>query len=906
MTLERDAELAQLETVLDDARAGTGTTVVISGPLGVGRSALLLAAGEQARRRGYGVRWAAASPLESGFALGVVLQLFAQDDGERAVSESTVDSIFRSLAADEPLVLLVDDLHWSDGLSLRMLGRLARRLDRLPVVLVVTVREGDPGTEAPLVRDVLDSASVVLRPRALSRAATAELVASTFGERGDEEFTRLCHEITAGSPVALNGLLMDLAGDGIRPAAGHLGDLPARRPESLRARLVSCVRALSAPARAAVQAVAALGDDVDEETARLLAGLDPISWSDTVRQLTRLGLLVADPQPRFTHVYAADAVDHAVSAQEREVLHLRAAELRHNRGCPTEQIAEHLLAVTVPLDEWAISSLQEAGRLALGRGEPETAARYLRRAVFAVPDDGVRRARLLVDLAVAIRGIDPAVAARHIAQALPLLGSARERGAALMRLAPSLLDTAHQPVADLIRGVAAELGATAALTGVDRDLGLRLEARTRYLCCRDPNMLASSARRLAAFGSEPGTASGAERELLTVLLHSSMLSVRISAPDAARLARRILDREPASPAHIQTAIPLLVDVLVAVESLDEVSSWLDTASGLASSLDQGVELALINAGRALARAHQGATAEAVALANAAVHAPVPDWAVPESPFVRSMASVAIECGDRDLVRRVLARCEAHASVDGRVSAALGMLRAASLDGENDAEALSHVLEFGRVLDRLGWRNPVLMPWRVWAVRLHSGLGDLSEAQRLADEQRRLAATWGAPRAHGRALRMLGDVTEGARGVALLQDAVGVLESSARPQELARALWSLANRLRAAGLPGHERASARARRLVLSDTGHQASGVRPAPATATSGIPALTDRERRVAELVAEGRTNGEIAEMLEISRRAVEKRLTSCYRKLGIAGRAGLLDVIGSAEHRSAADPLVE
>jgi DNA-binding CsgD family transcriptional regulator len=220
-----------------------------------------------------------------------------------------------------------------------------------------------------------------------------------------------------------------------------------------------------------------------------------------------------------------------------------------------------------------------------------------------------------------------------------------------------------------------------------------------------------------------------------------------------------------------------------------------------------------------------------------------------------------------------------------------MMRAASADGQDDADALARVLEFGRLLDRLGWRNPVLMPWRVWAVRLHRELGDLSEARRLADEQRRLAAAWGAPRAHGRALRTLGEVTEDARGVALLQDAVDVLESYGCPQELSRALWSLANRLRAAGLPGYESASAQARRLAL--TGHRELAAQPA--RAASGVPALTGGELQVAELVAEGRTNGEIAEVLEISRRAVEKRLTSCYRKLGVAGRAGLLEVLAES-----------
>lgn len=901
MRLERDLELARLAAVFGEARRGAGATVVISGPLGAGRSALLLAAGDEARRFGFRTRWAAASALESDFELGVVLQLLGAGGGTD-LSESTVEWAVRGLCADQPLLLLVDDVHRSDEPSLRALGRLAYRLDHLPVVLAVTVRDGDPGTDLPLVRDVLDSASVVLRPRALSPAATGELVANVFGEPGDEEFVRLCHEITAGRPIALAGLAGELAADGVRPLASSIGDLLARRPESLRARLVSCVRALPPSTQAVARAVAALGEDCDEETARLLAGLDPVAWGEAVRQLTRLGLLVTVPRPRFTHVFAADAVDHVVSAEEREVLHLWAAELRHDSGAPTEQVAAHLLAVTAGLDEWAISLLQEAGGLALRRGAPQTAARYLRRAVFAVPEDGVRRARLLVDLAAATRAIDPTVSTRHLAQALPHLASARERATALMCLASSLIDAPRQPVAGLIRSVAAELGDPATLSGVDRDLALRMEARIRYAGCHDPNTLASSARRLAALGSEPAVATGAERELLTVLLHSSMLSVRISASDAARLARRVLDREPASPGLVHTAFPLLVKVLVAADSPDEVSSWLDVASGLASHLDQGVELALIDADRALVLLHQGRTADAVALATKAAQAPVPDVAVLESTFVRSLASVAMKSRDRDLARLLTERCQAHLPVDGRIPGSVRMLRALALDGENDARAVSHVMELGRRYDRLGWRNPVLLPWRPWAARLYRRLGDLAESRRLCEEQCQLAAAWGAPTAHGRALLMLGEVTEGARGVALLQDAVDVLESSAREQQLATALWSLASRLRAEGLPGHERASARARRLALNDGEH----LPPSEMTTAAGVPVLTDGERRVAELVAAGRTNAEIAEALEVGRRAVEKHLTSCYRKLGVTGRAGLVEVLDAAVRRSVAEPFAE
>jgi len=901
MLLERDAELARLTAVLAQARTGAGATVVIRGPLGVGRTAFLRAADDQARQLGFRTRWAAASPSESDFALGVTLQLLAHADDGPVLTESTVDSAVRALSAEQPLALLVDDLHWSDELSLKALGRLVCQLGSLPVTLIVTVRDGDPGTELPLVRDVLDSASVVLRPASLSRAATAEVVARAFGEPGDEEFVRVCHEMTTGSPVALTSVVDDLVADGMRPLAGEISDLLGRRPESVLARLVSCVRALPAATRSVAAAVAVLGEDVERETVRLLACLDPIGWDEAVRQLTMLGLCTDEPRLRFVHVFFSDAVNHVVSTPDREVLHLRAAELLHDRHCPAEQIAVHLLAVSGPLDDWAIDLLREASTFALGRGAPEIAARYLRRAVSALPDDSVRRARLLVDLAVATRDIDLTLATRHLAQALPLLDSARERAAALMRLTPSLLDAPRQPVThQLVRDVAAELGDVDALTGDERDLALRLEARIRFVGIDDPNTLASSARRLSELDIEPGFATEAERELLTVLLHSSTLSARITAADALRLAKGILAGQPPSPAYVHSAFPLLVKVFVAAESLDDVSAWLDVASGLAEGrFDQAIEFALIDADRALVRVYQDRIADAVVLATNAANAPVPDWTEVNSNLLQTLTGVATRCRDRDLCRLVMARCVSHAPADVRIPHTLRLLRAVLLDGENHSGTLSHLMEFGRTFDRLGKRNPVLAGWRAWAARLHHELGDRREAERLAGEQCQLAEAWGAAGAHARALHLLGEVTEGARGVELQRDAIDLLESSGQTGELARALWSLANRLRAEGLPGHEQAAARARRLALNDGEHSASPAPAARATASmSNVPTLTDGERQIAELVAAGRTNAEIAEVLKVSRRAVEKHLTSCYRKLGLADRTALVEVFDTAARR--------
>jgi DNA-binding CsgD family transcriptional regulator len=161
-----------------------------------------------------------------------------------------------------------------------------------------------------------------------------------------------------------------------------------------------------------------------------------------------------------------------------------------------------------------------------------------------------------------------------------------------------------------------------------------------------------------------------------------------------------------------------------------------------------------------------------------------------------------------------------------------------------------------------------------------------------------ARAWGAPRAIGIELRSAGLAEGGETGLALLRDAVSVLEGSGATLELARALVELGAALRRGG----ERAAARdplARGLELAvGCGAEplaeqarvelaAAGARPRGVTRT-GADALTPSERRIAELAAQGMTNSEIAQALFVTVKTVETHLRGAYRKLSISGRAGL------------------
>jgi DNA-binding CsgD family transcriptional regulator len=161
----------------------------------------------------------------------------------------------------------------------------------------------------------------------------------------------------------------------------------------------------------------------------------------------------------------------------------------------------------------------------------------------------------------------------------------------------------------------------------------------------------------------------------------------------------------------------------------------------------------------------------------------------------------------------------------------------------ECERLSRPLPF--------MHNPATYPWRSYAAMASAAAGATARAHELVEEELAVARGFGAPHAIGFALRTAGLVTGGERGLALLAEAVDTLEATESRIELMRAL---------------------------------ASGARPRRGAAT-GPAALTHGERRVADLVAAGLSNPEIAAQLYISRRTVEFHLRQSFQKLGVRSR---------------------
>jgi ATP/maltotriose-dependent transcriptional regulator MalT len=269
--------------------------------------------------------------------------------------------------------------------------------------------------------------------------------------------------------------------------------------------------------------------------------------------------------------------------------------------------------------------------------------------------------------------------------------------------------------------------------------------------------------------------------------------------------------------------------------------------------------------------------------------------------VAVQAACMVERGELDEAARELQRLMNEKGTSGedprdfRFVGVRGHVRLLQL---SPATALEDLLAAGRLLSELGGDNPAVYPWRSLASAASLALGDRAEARRLAEEEVALAAAFGAPGTHGRALGALAATSDGAEALELRREAVRVLESSQAALDRARALIDLGATLRRAtrrrdareplklGLDLAGRCGARA----LAQRAREelvAVGARPRRDAAT-GRDALTVRETQVAGLAAQGMSNREIAEALFVTVKTVEWHLKHAYRKLGVSSRREL------------------
>ena len=911
--LERETERAELHDALAGAAQGRGAVVLVEGPPGIGKTRLLDDAAAAAARLGVLALRARAHELEQRVPYAVVRSLletaFAGLDaapegagaagarvlgaaGEPGGAEEAggvvhgLHALTAALAARAPRALLVDDAHWADAASVRFLLYLARRIEALPLALIVGVRGG----EAPeLVARLLDGAPVRrVRPVGLSAGAVGVVLRERLGREAGAALRDACVSATGGTPLLVIELARSLASAPDGDDAAAVRRVGTLAPEGVIRSVTLRLAAVSEAARRLARATAIFGDEARLSDAGALAGLAEEDAAAAAGELAAAALL-ADAVPlEWRHPLLRVAALAGVPAAERTALHLRAARVLDARGADVGLVAAQLLAAEASGDEWTTRVLRRAAADARGRGAPDVAATLLRHALAERSAD----ADLRLELARAeIAAGEPGGAARMRELVLAEAEPARRARLAL-ELGDALASKqewgdAAAVLRDALRGDPGEA------------LGLQVLAMLAVCERYAPGPQDSDAQgRLAASVAGRTGATPGERYALAI---DALNRPHATAAELAAAARVVQHAWPDGLLP-RAALGGTAVNLINAYALDEAEAWLTRI--FVELRDLGLPVAWAQATNILGMClrMRGALPAAEARLREAYAAAAEMQLGFDRTVGAELAIVLVDAGRVEEAAALLTACDLPGPVPERMLDNVRLLaRARVAEGEHrDEEAITDLLELGRRLRGWGLERP-LPSWRSRAARLLAGRGEADHARRLAAEELAAAERWGGREVLGIALRGTALVAEPV-DLAALEASVAALDGGLAQLELAASLVELGaarrrGRRRSAAREPLERGMEIAHRCGAAGLAERArtellaTGARPRRLVRT-GADALTPSERRVAELAAAGRTNREIAAELYITVATVETHLRHAFQKLGVRARTQLPDVL--------------
>jgi DNA-binding NarL/FixJ family response regulator/tetratricopeptide (TPR) repeat protein len=833
----------------------------------------------------------------------------ARSGGERFRAHRAVRSLLDLLATARPVVLIVDDVHWADEASAELIAYLVRRPPRGAVVLALAHRPLPPGPLAAAFGEAEREGRVeALRPQPLEPDESAELL----GELSVEADPDL-HRASGGNPLYLR----ELARAGTVPV-GH-GQAVAEVPSAVSAAIAGELDALETDAAAFLRGAAVLGAAFELDVAAQTCGLDAAEATAALDELVRRDIVRPTGVPRsfsFRHPIVRHAIYELCPVGQRLDIHARASAALAARGAGATARAPHVELSAAPGDPEAIRLLTEAAMSAAGRA-PATAAYWYGAALRLMPDEPQPRIPLLVHraqcLAAAGRLVD---ARRELEGLLPLfpagdralrtrivatcagidhlLGDHREAAA---RLRSSLAELSDEPTPEST-ALKTQLAANAFFTG---DFAAQREWSISAL--EDATALGNPGDRAAAI-AQLGCAD---------YMADDVAEAREHLTEAERLLDELEDRQVAR--HL-TSFTWCGICEVYLERFDRALAVHDRCLAVARRSGQDFVSALARIGRALALTWQGRLAEAAEEADTAVEtaellgqAQFLTWAL----WVRAWA--AHQAGDLGLaehlgVRAVELGSEAEdpVTVLAHCHLAETRLERGAAGGDVLADALAAAGGPELPLIERAFRSR----WYELFGRAELLSGDVEAAERWAERAAGAASGLDlagrdceALRARARVALARGDAASAAR-VAL--EAVAAGERAGLPIEAARARVLAGQALASAG--DDATAVAELRRafeeLTRCGAAHdrdeaarelRALGKRvprrgAAGEAGAVGLDALSSREREVAALVADGRTNREVAAALHLSEKTVENHMSRIFGKLGVTSRLQLATAV--------------
>ncbi|HEY3629525.1 MAG TPA: AAA family ATPase [Jatrophihabitantaceae bacterium] len=887
--LGRDAELAELGDRLDAAFHGDGALVVIAGEPGIGKTTLLAAviaraatsgvpvlAGRAIADEGMPALWPWRRVLDGGAELGLRRELLAVDDGPAdEMLFVALERTVQALIGAGPLIITLEDLHWADPATLRLLRLLAGELPGSRLLVVATSR--------PSPAD-LPGRRLELGP--LSEADVAAWLGDVHPAH--PSWPPYLHRQSGGNPLYLRELARVAARDAdlTRPAV----ELPM--PDELRRVAGYRFTGLSADCRHLLGGASALGEEFDVTTLAAAAGTTP----DLAEALTA-GVLVDDPAApnrlRFSHALVRRARYEDLTRAERIDWHHRIAEALPP-GSAAATIARHRVraAVDEASARSAIDACRAAGQAATHDADSPGAHHWFQRAAelldtAAYGDDG--RAELLLELATAAYRNGQLI--ESVARCADVLELAErlDRADLAARAAIMVRGTADEQVNRTIVSLCERAGA---LLGDNDALRARVAAQQTLALTEvyDYATAEPISRQALALAEQT-----ADRVALVDTIHARHnlatgpdgVTERLAVANRLRTIGPVPER-PDAPmwGHIWR-----IDAALQVGAIHEVDSELAALERLADQLGWPVARWHLTRARATRALIAGEYSQAEELTHAARalgfamedesilgqsfafaadlekrtgrfrdHEPMLLQTIEHIPLPLVWAGYAhyrLAQGDRDAAERMYARVRptlASMPVDTRwLPTVDDTCRLAAAFGDRDVAA---------------WCRERLLPYAAYYVASVSGYrGSVSHALAIADTA-------------------LGDLDAADRRFG---DAEAMETRIGAPGEAAIVRLAHARMLAQRDEPGdRRRAQELAEQAALTGRRLGMDLVLAGVNELTETRQPLTAREREIAMLVADGLANRAIAERLVLSERTVETHVRNALTKLDLANRTQL------------------
>jgi DNA-binding CsgD family transcriptional regulator len=904
----REEELGAIVRLFDAPELLPGVTL-LSGDAGIGKTALWLAGLDAAAARGYRVLSSRPSEAETTFSFAGLTDLLGKvtpevlpelppvqqraleaalllgESGlradERTVAAGLLGSL-RVLAAEAPVCLAIDDVQWLDPASLAAVRYALARIDDEPLAALLAVRGSPP---AWLRGAVPQQRLHVVEVTGLSLGATHELLHSRLGTAFPRPTLIRLWETARGNPFFALELANALRRRGGALAVGEELPIPSDLDELLYAR----VAGLGMQALAVARAVAALADPTVALVERAIGS----SFDRGLAEALDARIVELDGERlRFTHPLLGSAVGSRQTPARRRTLNRRLAEIVPS----AEERARHLALAAADPDDDVAAVLDEAARAAHDRGAPEAAAELAEQAFRFTPaacrDEALRRLVVAADMHRRTGGNDRAAALLEPARAAAEAG--HERATVVAQLAD--VQTSPRDAVALYREALVDAAGDDALQAT---IHLRLATLMRFsdgvqrgvehaeLAVAAASLTDDTALRSRALAAY-GLLHFAAGQGIPDEMHAA-LSLERSLPDWP------IDGGPTGvfghqlwwSADVDGARALFEEVLGVAQARHDpeaeaealwhlgflewrAGNWADADRHAAGSVDLQAQLGYVSPPgelpAAVIAAHQGRIEEA-----------------------RERSKGAIERAEDEGIRIAQS---GHSWVLGFLELSLGDARSA-LRHLRRSHELRHdfVLEPGMRLE-LGDLLEALI-----------ATGELDEADRILTtwEERagKLDRAWAlAILARSRALLL---AAQGELDAALASFEVALAEHARTtdPFHHARTLLALGRTQRRAKRRGAARATledaaARFERLGAPLWAEHARAELARIGGRAPSRDALTEAERRIAELVAEGRSNRDVAAALFLTEHSVETALTRVYRKLGVRSRAELAHLLSA------------